>query len=387
MKIALVHNFPLSKTTGGAERTAFKILKQLISLNYDVVYCTLGSNHKKVCLGYLKRHIKHYSFPQSNPFTSSGSRLGKIFFHIIEAFNIRTFFDFWKVAKHEGFRFVFFHNPKGLSYSIWACAILQSIPFCIVNHDYYNICINSCFFKKNSGVCDSQCLSCKTFRFVPWLLHFFSDFVIFLSHNQKKIFNAQGWFLNSKAFIIPPSISPAVHKPKPYFTKKVGFIGRLDATKGIGDFIALSRLFSSSDLTFYIQTFKGDPLLSYYKTRTNDIKRLKWVHKNNFVFLREIDFLIVPSKWEEPFGRVFLEALSVGTPCIGYPRGAIPEIMNGNLSIFIAESCEVKAIEKKLLFFYGNENFYKRYSLQCIKRYNFFKYLFSRSMISVISRV
>jgi glycosyltransferase involved in cell wall biosynthesis len=44
--------------------------------------------------------------------------------------------------------------------------------------------------------------------------------------------------------------------------------------------------------------------------------------------------LVVPIQWEEPFGIVFVEALACGTPVIGCPRGALPEIVEDGLHGF-----------------------------------------------------
>jgi glycosyltransferase involved in cell wall biosynthesis len=46
--------------------------------------------------------------------------------------------------------------------------------------------------------------------------------------------------------------------------------------------------------------------------------------------------LIVPIRWDEPFGIVFVEALAVGCPVISCPRGAVPEIVeDGRTGVFI----------------------------------------------------
>ena len=54
--------------------------------------------------------------------------------------------------------------------------------------------------------------------------------------------------------------------------------------------------------------------------------------------------MLVPIQWEEPFGIVFAEALSCGTPVIACPRGALPEIVRdgveGRLINTIEEGCE-----------------------------------------------
>ena len=44
--------------------------------------------------------------------------------------------------------------------------------------------------------------------------------------------------------------------------------------------------------------------------------------------------LLVPIQWDEPFGIVFAEALAAGTPVITCARGAVPEIIQANVTGF-----------------------------------------------------
>jgi UDP-glucose:(glucosyl)LPS alpha-1,2-glucosyltransferase len=41
---------------------------------------------------------------------------------------------------------------------------------------------------------------------------------------------------------------------------------------------------------------------------------------------RETDYVIVPSRWNEPFGLTALEAIACGAPLIVSPRGGLPEV-------------------------------------------------------------
>lgn len=50
--------------------------------------------------------------------------------------------------------------------------------------------------------------------------------------------------------------------------------------------------------------------------------------------------MIVPIEWEEPFGIVFAEALTCGTPVISCPRGALPEIVRPGIDGFLINSVE-----------------------------------------------
>jgi glycosyltransferase involved in cell wall biosynthesis len=47
--------------------------------------------------------------------------------------------------------------------------------------------------------------------------------------------------------------------------------------------------------------------------------------------------LVVPSTFEEPFGMVMIEALACGTPVVGWPAGAIPEVVRDGITGFVTE--------------------------------------------------
>jgi glycosyltransferase involved in cell wall biosynthesis len=60
--------------------------------------------------------------------------------------------------------------------------------------------------------------------------------------------------------------------------------------------------------------------------------------------------LLMPIRWDEPFGMVIVEALATGTPVIAFPEGAAGEIVidgyNGRLVDDVAEMAEaVRAVD------------------------------------------
>ncbi|MBU0708706.1 glycosyltransferase family 4 protein [Patescibacteria group bacterium] len=58
--------------------------------------------------------------------------------------------------------------------------------------------------------------------------------------------------------------------------------------------------------------------------------------------------LLMPIKWEEPFGLVMIEAMACGTPVIAFPRGAIPEIVVDGKTGYVVkdEKSMVSAVKK-----------------------------------------
>ena len=51
--------------------------------------------------------------------------------------------------------------------------------------------------------------------------------------------------------------------------------------------------------------------------------------------LHAADVAVVPSIWEEPFGRTVIEGLSTGRPVLASRGGGIPEILDGPMARFL----------------------------------------------------
>jgi glycosyltransferase involved in cell wall biosynthesis len=57
--------------------------------------------------------------------------------------------------------------------------------------------------------------------------------------------------------------------------------------------------------------------------------------------------LLVPIRWEEPFGLTMAEAMACGTPVIAFRRGSVPEVVKDGKTGFIVENTAemIEAIE------------------------------------------
>ena len=56
--------------------------------------------------------------------------------------------------------------------------------------------------------------------------------------------------------------------------------------------------------------------------------------------LQKAKCLLVPIKWEEPFGLMFTEAMSCGTPVVTFARGSAPEIVIDGVTGFLVNQSE-----------------------------------------------
>jgi glycosyltransferase involved in cell wall biosynthesis len=55
-------------------------------------------------------------------------------------------------------------------------------------------------------------------------------------------------------------------------------------------------------------------------------------HVDVVPLLQDADVLVLPATWQEPFGRVVIEALSAGVPVVASAVGGIPEILTGEFA-------------------------------------------------------
>src|SRR4029450_2037613 len=56
--------------------------------------------------------------------------------------------------------------------------------------------------------------------------------------------------------------------------------------------------------------------------------------------LRAARCLIMPIRWEEPFGMVMIEAMSQGIPVVALRRGSVPEIVKDGVNGLIRDGLE-----------------------------------------------
>jgi glycosyltransferase involved in cell wall biosynthesis len=115
--------------------------------------------------------------------------------------------------------------------------------------------------------------------------------------------------------------------------KLVYSTGFFTEEKGFQDMIMAAKILEKKDKDIVTLISGKGP---YEGKLQNMIKRLKlkrtriigWIQKED---LRKIysaaHLFIIPSRWDEPFGMVTIEAMSSGTPVIGTNTGGTPEII------------------------------------------------------------
>jgi glycosyltransferase involved in cell wall biosynthesis len=121
--------------------------------------------------------------------------------------------------------------------------------------------------------------------------------------------------------VIPPFVHGLGGARAPEGEPCVLFAGRLSEAKGVGDAVAAWRL---SGLALPLVFAGTGPLRA--KVEAEGFEVLGWVpHADLAAVYRRARALLMPSRWQEPFGIAGLEAVSFGIPVVAYRCGGIPE--------------------------------------------------------------
>lgn len=181
---------------------------------------------------------------------------------------------------------------------------------------------------------------------------------IAISHQTKQDWVNQG-FPENKIAVVYNGIKPTLFTPAENSslvknqwgidqdTKVIGYVGRLDKSKGLETLIrAFERVLKSGINAILL--IAGKPYLEdlHYQNYLEKIAdelgiktAIKFTgHLENPTWVYQIsDVTVLPSLDSEPFGRSIIESMACGTPVIGSCTGGIPEILTGEFKVGLFE--------------------------------------------------
>lgn len=139
-------------------------------------------------------------------------------------------------------------------------------------------------------------------------------------------------------------------KPQEYLI----WLGRITDRKGIEEAITVAKTLNKQ---LIISGNIKDRDMEYFETKIKahiDGQQIVYAgvadFKKKHELLRNAKALLYPVKWEEPFGMVMIEAMAVGTPVIGFRRGAVAEVVQDKKTGFIVDTLDEMIAKTKQLY-------------------------------------
>ncbi len=138
----------------------------------------------------------------------------------------------------------------------------------------------------------------------------------------------------------------------------IGYLGRISEEKGWSVLLATSKIMT--DRKFLVAgSVSGKIDLSDVP---ENMEFTGYLDRDRVAsFFHQIDVLVIPSIWHEPFGMVVLEALSFGTPVIASSKGALNELVGFFEGCYTYDST-VEGLVHSLETWSGDQ-FYEAYSV------------------------
>lgn len=168
----------------------------------------------------------------------------------------------------------------------------------------------------------------------------------------------------------PNAVQHAAKVPTDFERRGILFVGRLENHKGIDIVLHMAR--AMPDVPFRI--VGEGPQSALVRAAVDNSSNIRWDEKvtNTGVLhlMASSQLIVAPSRWMEPFGRVAVEALSVGSiPLVGDVGGMreIVEKIDRSLALSIKDSNGWVQKARQVMALSDRE--YAKYSASCIDVY------------------
>mgnify|MGYP006088825849 FL=1 len=127
--------------------------------------------------------------------------------------------------------------------------------------------------------------------------------------------------------------------------KKIVFVGKLNESKGYDIFCDATKKVLDNHKSWKAYSIGDEKRIKTYSTHPRHILLGYLPHKKVLTFLNKSEIAVIPSRWEEPFGRTALEASSRGCATIISDRGGLPETTD---EAIILEKLNAKTLKNKI---------------------------------------
>lgn len=335
MKILIINTLYAPYSFGGAERSVQLLAESLVGMGIEVGVCSLckpkdpAKDEQLNGVSIFRRPLKNIYWPYGGE-NRQGS-LQRAIWHLLDFYNPFSRHAFDDLLDKYKPDLIHCNNVAGFSVSIFYAAKSRRIPILQTLRDYYFI------HPDCRSIQTDQKLTKRLFQRLwqkksKMALHCVDTF-IGISGWMLSTYVQKGYVAAPKKHVILNSAAnlpdKKVNETSRKFQLTLGFIGRIEEPKGLAWLLNHLEGYPDVNRIRLLVAGKGDPTY---------VESLKAINKNLDVtflgfmapaeFFTNISLLIVPSLWEEPFGRVVVEAASCGVTSIVSDRGALPELID-----------------------------------------------------------
>jgi len=363
MKIMLVNTYYYPEIIGGAEYSVKKLAEQLVKKGHRIlVLCTGNEASNEEIDGVEVHRIRVNNICRSIEIDKKN--------YVTKM--VRRFQDIWN-CKNERLiaREIEAFNPDiihtnglyDITPIIWKVSNDKGIKVVHTIRDYYLRC------PRVSFECSYSSKKCGLFKFFC-NYHFkrnlasskYVDYVTAPSSRTLTTMVNLGFFPNAQKSVISNAVEISekelqnIKSNKLFYSKNDGktrflYLGTLTEKKGI--LWLLDTFIGLSDDKIELNIAGKGELQNVIQKAVEHDKRIRFHGFLNEEGVKELlfhnDVLICPSLWNEPFGRVVIDAYKYGLPVIASNMGALPEIVEDNVTGLVIPAGDCEKLRSSIL--------------------------------------
>lgn len=344
VKVLLVNTSYPPFVIGGAELSVKELAEDLAAAGHDVrVLCLAPRSQRRATMsstisppGESLVSVRRLWRRRLHVDGRHPAWWARALWHVGELVRVREYAALRAEIRREEPDVVHFNNIAGFGWLAWVAA--RDVPSVQTLRDYSLVCTSS-FGEHAHIVCSRRSLRCRILK---------SPFVL-PAIRPTRIVGVSEYVVArmTAAGVRGKDASPSVVRNRPHVAPRpdraaatgrasdappvVGFLGRLDADKGVGVLHeAVRRLRRSGTAATLVvagaSTPYGRELQTTYATEYAEGAFRQIGYLDAATLFARCDVLAVPTQWQEPFGRVAAEALQAGTPVVAAHVGGLPEL-------------------------------------------------------------
>lgn len=328
MKIILISSAYHPYYRGGGEHSVKILAEGLAQREHAVRIITAHEQASVEHINGVQVHrVRHPNIYWSYR-SERKSAAQKLAWHLLEAYNPRVRSRVWPILEQEKPDVLHVRNVEDFSPYIARVAATLKIPVVVTLNSYTWLCPRATMFRHDRS-CPQQCTDCWWMTQPKKHMSKYVDAVVGVSQFMVDTHRAYGYFPRARSEVVYTSVVPT---PGPLPAQiepgvRFGYIGRLHPTKGVLETIQGFRALSKPHRLYVAGEGPED-----YEQQC----RAAAAGADNIIFLgkvpapdfyKQVDVVIVSSRWHEPFPRVLVEAYAHGRPVLAARRGGITEMV------------------------------------------------------------
>jgi glycosyltransferase involved in cell wall biosynthesis len=342
---------------GGGEISTKLLTEQLSALGYEVQVLAVSNKDDRDEVDNITVNRVKFSNLYWSMQNKGVTKVKKMIWHIIDSNNIffaRKLAEILEQVKPDIF---ITSTIEDISSLAWKVAKEKGIRTVHILRSYTLLCVNANMYKDDN--CGNPCGLCKSMTILKKANSNYVDDVVGISQFVLNEHMRNGYFSNARQHVIYNICLENVLHERQYngfYKNKInfGYLGRVHKTKGIDlIFNAINSLpdYRAENISLKIAG-GGEKDYIHHLSEDASNKKLNVEFLGNVPandFLDCLDLLIVPSKWNEPFGRVIIESMARKVPVAAKKVGGIPELLADNQGFLFDNEEQLTSIMQRYL--------------------------------------